>query len=356
MADEPLARALTEALQDVHARQRNVGLAAAVSRNGERLFSDHLGFADLERRVPVTARTRFAVASVTKAFTGAALVKLAERGRIELDAPIQRYVPGFPAKTGGTITPRLLAAHLAGVRHYRDGERTPEFLATHFDDIRDALRLFRDDPPLSAPGSRYSYSSYGYNLLAAAIQAAAGRPFPQYVREAILEPLGLADTQFDDARRPALDRARGYSYYDLATSAERERPILVPEWDYSYNMGGGNMSSTPEDLVRFGQAFVRPGFFSREALALFYTPQRTPVAESPWSFGWFVTTEAEDGGGATRRLHITGAFPGVQAALYVYPDRQVVVAITANTWGVGSRSGEMVSELPRRLAALCCGQ
>ena len=117
MAAEPLARALTAALQDVHARQRNVGLAAAVSRDGKLLYSGRLGFADLERRVPVTPGTRFAIASVTKAFTGAALVTLAEQGRIDLDAPIQRYVPAYPQKRW-LVTARALAGHMGGVRHY----------------------------------------------------------------------------------------------------------------------------------------------------------------------------------------------------------------------------------------------
>ena len=110
--------ALRNAIADIQRRQRNIGLSVLVMLGGETVVAENLGFADLEHRVPVTSETRFGVASITKAFTGLALLKVHEAGRIDLDAPIQRYVPAFPVKPGGAITPRLLAAHLAGIRHW----------------------------------------------------------------------------------------------------------------------------------------------------------------------------------------------------------------------------------------------
>jgi CubicO group peptidase (beta-lactamase class C family) len=183
---------MRRALLATHERQKNVGLGAAVLLGGTFVLSEGLGHADLEHRVPVTRDTRFGVASVTKAFTGAALLALHERGRLDLDAPIQRYVPAFPAKPGGAITPRLLAGHRAGLRHWRDDERTPALYARHFDDVADVLALFRDDSLVAAPGARYSYSSPGYNLLAAAVQAAAGERFQDYVARPVIAPLGCA--------------------------------------------------------------------------------------------------------------------------------------------------------------------
>ena len=138
---------------------------------GETVLAENLGYADLEHRVPVTNETRFGVASITKAFTGLSLLKLREAGRIDLDAPIQRYVPAFPVKPGGVITPRLLAAHLAGIRHWGQ-ERNAALYARHFDDVNDVLALFKDDTLVAPPGTKASYSSYGYNLIAAAIQSA----------------------------------------------------------------------------------------------------------------------------------------------------------------------------------------
>ena len=119
-------------------------------------------------------------------------------------------------------------------------------------------------------------------------------------------------------------------------------------WDYSFNMGGGNMLSTAEDLVRFGNAFVEPGVFDDAMLERVYQPADS-AGESVWSYGWFVTTD--DAG--RRRIHINGANPGVQAELRVYPDDDLVVAVVANSWGHGARSAEMVHT--GRFAALCLG-
>jgi len=152
-----------------------VGQQTVIVRDGRLVVEDVRGKADMEDGAPVTPETRFFVASVTKAFTGVALLRRAETGRIDLDAPIQRYVPEFPAPPGPSITPRLLAAHLAGIRHYRPGEQDWSLLGRHYDDVKDALELFEDDSLVSEPGTEFRYSSYGYDLLAAAMQAAAGR-------------------------------------------------------------------------------------------------------------------------------------------------------------------------------------
>ncbi|MBX2992678.1 MAG: beta-lactamase family protein, partial [Bacteroidetes bacterium] len=335
------------ALKEVHEKQRNVGLSAAVLLGGTLVFSEGLGYADLERKIPVSTTTRFPVASVTKAFTGAALVKLYETEKIDLDAPIQRYVPAFPKKHAREITPRLLAGHLAGIRSYVGGERDSSFFARHYTDVVDALGLFENDTLLFAPGSKYSYTSYGYNLLAAAIQSVSGRSYREYVEETILRPLRLNQTEFENVRQVIPERTENYSFYHYFSYKESPDVMKVPRLDYSYNMGGGNIITTAEDLVRFGQAIVRPGFFTRESLDLFYARIRHGDVESPWSFGWFV---ADDSG--ERRIHITGAFAGTQAALWVYPESDLVIAVISNTWGINSRSNEMVIDLPKRIASI----
>ena len=343
---------MRRALRSTHDRQKNVGLGAAVLLGGTFVLSEGLGHADLEHRVPVTRATRFGIASVTKAFTGAAVLKLHEAGRLDLDAPIQRYVPAFPAKPGGAITPRLLAAHRAGLRHWHDDERTPALYATHFNDVVDILALFRNDSLVAPPGTRYSYSSPGYNLLAAAAQSAAGKRFEDYVAGAVIEPLGLRSTGFDDVRRVNASRARRYAYYDPHTFAEdTTRVFRVPDWDYSHNTGGGNMYSTAEDLARFGRALARPGLLSRASLELLHARPAGGAAGPAMNYGWFV----RPAGAGPRRIHITGSNPGLQAAVHVYPDHDLAVVVLSNTHGVGARSGEMVAELPERLAALCMG-
>ncbi|MDQ3672830.1 MAG: beta-lactamase family protein, partial [Gemmatimonadota bacterium] len=230
------APALRAALEDIHRRQRNIGLSALVVHRGTSVASVSLGHADLEHRALVGPATRFGVASITKAFTGLALLKLRETGRIDLDSPIQRYVPAFPVKPGGVITPRLLASHLAGIRHWSE-ERTPALYAQHFDNVNDILPLFKDDTLIARPGTAANYSSYGYNLIGAAIQSASGIKYEDYVRREIIDKLGMKDTGFDDVRRVLPRRAKRYSYFHPWTfEVDSNAVYRVPDWDYSHNM------------------------------------------------------------------------------------------------------------------------
>jgi len=318
---------------------------------GETVVAENLGYADLEHRVPVTNETRFGVASITKAFTGLSLLKLHEAGRIDLDAPIQRYVPAFPVKPGGAITPRLLAWHLAGIRHWGP-ERNASLYARHFDDVNDVITLFKDDTLIAPPGTKASYSSYGYNLIGAAIQSASGGKYQDYVNREIISRLGLKNTGFDDVRRVLPNRARRYSYFDPWTFAVDSNAVYrVPDWDYSHNIAGGNMYSTAADLARLGRAIEQPGLLTKESLDLLYRRPSVGGVQASMSFGFFPT----DSTAPHRLLSIGGSNAGLQSGLSVYPNDDLVIVVLANTWGIGSNSGEMTGVFPARLAAICMG-
>ncbi len=342
--------AFLDAVRAVHDEQRNVAFQAAVALDGQIVISAAEGFADLEHGVAATPGTRFGIASITKAFTGVALAMLVSEGAVDLDTPVQRYVPEYPSQPAGVITPRHLATHTAGIPHPRGAERVGGLYDRHFDDPIAAIEVYRDVELAFAPGTRYVYSSSHYNLLAAIIQRATGVRFQDYVASRILAPLGLERTLFDDVRWVIPDRARRYSFYHPVTFEEADEVYRVPgSWDFSFNMGGGNMLSTAEDLVRFGSALARPGLLSAEGLRLLRETQGPAGGESPWSLGWFV---GEDPGGG-RRIRMTGANPGLQAGLVVYPEHELAVAVLSNTWGIGSRSAEMVNV--SRFAAACMG-
>lgn len=345
---------LSAAMRAVHEKQRNVGLQAAIHLDGRLVFSNSMGMADRDREIPVTRTTRFPVASITKAFTGVAALQAAASGRLNLDAPIQTYVPEFPVKPQLTITPRRLAAHRAGLRHW--GPERDGLYSRHFGRLVDILPLFKDDPLLADAGAEYQYSSYGYNLLGLAVERAAGVDFTHYVWRNILRPVRLTSTRFDDARRPVPAMTKLYSAYDFTTMTAEGYPeiasgsplIVVPRRDYSHNMAGGNMSSTAEDLVRFGAALVRPGLLPQREHDLLFVRPEFAGEPSAMSFGFFAPELGKE-----RRISITGANPGTQAGLMVYPERGLAVSVLSNSWGFGSRSGEMVSDLPKRLADLC---
>lgn len=318
----------------VHEKQHNVGLAAAVVLDGRLVYDEALGFADLEQEAPATTETLFGAASVTKAVTAVAVLQLWSAGRLDLDAPVQRYVPSFPERPEGTITPRLLATHRSGLPH--PSERTPELFATHYATATEALEVFEDAALVSEPGAKRVYSSSNYNLLAAIVESVTGESFQDHIRQAVLDRLGMSATRFDDVLAVIPHRSARYTFYHPWTYEEGTELLRVPTWDYSFNLGGGGLLSTASDLARFGASLLEPGFLTSEALALFF------------SDAWFGRT-SESG---ERWLLVTGANPGVQASLAVYPERKAAAAVLSNTWGRGSRSGEMVS-LPALLVDAC---
>ena len=338
---------LVGAIRAVHEKQGNVGVQAAIRLDGRLVFSTALGLADRERDMPVTPATRFPLASLTKAYTGVATLKAVAAGKLDLDAPIQGYVPEFPVKAELTVTPRRLAAHRAGIHHW--GPEREALYGRHFTRLADIVALFKADPLLPDAGKAYQYSSYGYNLLALAVERATGVEFTRYVQREILKPLGLAKTHFDDARKPFPDTAALYSIYDLKTYDELPGPPRrVPDRDYSHNLAAGNMSSTAEDVTKFGSALLAPGLLPKAQYDMLFVQPAFGGEPSAMSFGFFAPKP-----GAERKLSISGANPGVQTGLAVYPQRGLAVAVLANTWGQDSRSGEMVVDLPRRLADLC---
>ena len=347
------ASAFRRIITEFQSRQQNVAIVVGVMRDGRIVFNEATGLADKEAGVPAVARMAFSIASVTKAFTGAALLTLVEAGAIDLDAEIQRYVPEFPRHPGGTpVTVRMLAAHLSGVRHW-GAERDDALYARHFDDVLDILPLFRDSAWVTGipPGTRYSYASYNYNAIAMAIQRASGTPYQQVLQARILTPLRLTSVQFDRPGLGGRDRPARYSWYDLKDFHELvDAPQRVPDWDYSHNMAGGGLTANTADLLAFARAFRQPGVLSAQSLALVWARPVIGGVESPMSYGWFTRSNPA-------RLNIGGSNAGVQAGLSVWKELDLAIAVLANSWGRGSRSGELMSDaadgLIGRLAAVC---
>jgi len=253
------------------------GLAIAVAVDGRVVFAEGFGYADLEQRVPAWPATKFRIGSISKPLTAVALMQLVEQRKIDLDAPVQKYVPSFPDK-GTMITPRLLAGHLAGIRHYKDDEF---LIAKHYDSIVEGLKIFQDDPLVAPPGTKYSYSTYGFNLLSAVIESASGEKFVDYMQRHVFDGLGLVHTTADENRRLVDERSR---FYARTTAGSLEN---APYVDNSYKWAGGGFLSTPEDLVRFGSALLRPGFLTANSLNLLFSSQKTSAGqETNYGIGW----------------------------------------------------------------------
>lgn len=293
------------------------GASVAVAVDGKVVWAEGFGQADVENHVAVTPAGKFRIASISKALTAAAVGKLVESGRLDLDAPVQRYVPSFPEKPQGTVTTRLLAGHLAGVRHYRGLEFQS---AVHYDDVVDALSIFEDDSLLTPPGEKYAYSTYGWNLISAVVQGASGEKFLHAMSDEVLEPLGLHETVAEWADSIIFGRVRQYR------RSSDGRLVNAPYVDNSNKWAGGGFLSTASDLVRYGSAYLSPGFLEPATVRMMWTSQRTTGGEETgYGIGWFVGDV--DG---RRQVWHTGGAVGGSTILLIWPEERVVVSILTN--------------------------
>lgn len=292
------------------------GAAVGIAHKGATVYAKGFGFGDVENRVPFTAQTVSRIGSISKTFTALAVMQLVEQEKIKLDDEVQVYVPGFPRKTG-PITVRDLLCHQGGVRHYRPGEMLS---AKRYASVEEALGVFKDDDLVAPPGTKYSYTTYGYTLLTRVVEAASGLSFIDYLQQHIIDPLELNSTFPDDPPRLIPNRARNYTRNG---NGELEN---APAVDQSNKWGGGGLLSTIEDLLRYAASYDDCRLLKAETMAAMFTPQSTSNGDSTeYGFGWRIGRD-----GARRRIEHTGGSVGATSVLSTYPDDATAIVVLVN--------------------------
>lgn len=293
------------------------GVAVTIALGQDVVWSVGLGFADTENSVVVVpGETLFRVGSTAKPMTATAIGLLYEQGKLDLDAPVQKYVRSFPAKEG-KITTRLLAGHLAGIRHYKGNEFYSD---THYPDVISGLSIFEDDPLLFKPGTKYSFSSYGYSLIAAVIEGASGTDFLTYMQQDVFDAIGMSNTLPDDVTKIIGNRS---AYYE----ARMFRIRKAPDVDNSYQWAGGGFLSTSEDMVKFGQAWLDASILQPETVELFWTSQKTAKGKDiEYGIGWRLSEDKTE----RRWVWHDGDSVGGTTWFGIQPESGFVIAIITN--------------------------
>ena len=315
--EDPRVAEAEKLIERLKEESESVGWTATVSVKGETVFSKGFGLGNYEQEVPVYPdKTKFRIGSISKALCGAALGILIEEGRIDLDAPVQQYAPYFPEKKY-TLTTRQVAGHIAGIRHYNHGEF---YSSKFYPTVNSGLDIFMNDTLLFEPGTAYSYSSYGFNLLSAAIEGASGQDFLSFMQERVFDPLEMTETRAEYMDSLILYRA---GYYSMAEG----KTINAPYVDNSYKWAGGGFISCSEDLVKFGNALLENKLFSSETLMALVTPQKlTDGSATEYGMGFFTGTDAF---GRFYFGHGGGSVGGCGNFL-VYPEEKIVIAVITN--------------------------
>ena len=325
-------------LSDLVHKKRVPGISITVLKEGKLVLQKGYGHADKERKIKVDpTKTIFRIASVSKNIAATALASMMEDGTIDIDTSFYEYVPYFPKKEWD-FTIRQLAGHTAGIRSYRG----IEYGLNKPYSIKESIAIFKDDDLIFEPGTDYLYNSYDWVMISLAMQEVSGIPFEEYVKEKVLNPIGMEHTFAPEclyeagAIKPENAQAiqknqliKSSSKKDLAIFYTKNRiggfREAIPVNNY-YKLAGGGYLSTSEDIAKFGQAYIEGKVLSEELRTLFLTTQTINATPTHYGLGWQVTVDKR---GRKYYGHV-GNGVGGYSNLFIYPEQQMVFAILIN--------------------------
>jgi len=300
-----------------------------VARDGDILFDKGYGSANLEWKIANDGDTKFRLGSVTKQFTGVAILLLQERGKVQLDAPIKTYLPDAPA-AWDKVTVRNLLTHSGGIPNFTSFDDYAK-LKTLEATTASLIARFRDKPLDFQPGEKYAYSNSGYILLTAIVEKASGQSYSAFLADNIFKPLGMADTGYDSHATIIPHRAAGYS-------PSAKGVVNTDYLDMSIPQGAGALYSTSHDLLKWQRGLFGGKLLKPDSLKAYLTPFKD-------SYALGVTVATVDG--STTVAH-GGGIEGFNTWLGYDPDRKLTVVVLANLNGdAPGRLGKAMLTLAR---------
>ena len=297
------------------------GCALAVIKDGEVIFKRGYGIANLDYDIPISSRTVFNIASVSKQFTAISVALLARQGKVSLDDDIRKYLPGMP-QYSAPVTIRQLIYHTSGIREY---SHLMQLSGTRFQDATadEIYRIITRQKELNfKPGDEYLYSNSGYFLLARIVQKVSGKSLRQFAEENIFKPQGMSSTRFhDDATEVIKNRATGYS--------SRSDGSFAVESTASESVGDGGLLTTIDDLILWDRVFYSNKLsLMREALT-----RGTLNNGEQIDYGFGLDIEAYRG---LNEFGHGGAFNGFNADMIRFPDQRLSIYCLCNLQNIES--------------------
>jgi D-alanyl-D-alanine carboxypeptidase len=291
-------------------------VSVAVIRAGrDTLVYRGYGLADVENDVPATPETVYRIGSVTKQFTAAAVLRLAEQNRLSLDDPILRHLPTLPAAWSG-IRIRHLLNHTAGIPNFQI-RWLHEGLSEEVLTPDSVIGLVRNEPLDFAPGTQWSYSNVGYTVLGMLLEKLSGEPYAYYLQSALLRPLGLASTRYCDLTSLIKHRAEGYELRDTSVVNAAHTSMTVP-------FAAGGLCSTVGDMAAWNHALVTGRVVSAASWARMTTPE--PAARAI-GYGYGLGIGSLDG---RRIIRHSGGIQGFRSENVYLPDDSLSVTVLTN--------------------------
>lgn len=314
------------------------GAAVLVAQDGQVLFETGFGYADIENNVQVSSETKFRIGSISKQFTAAAILKLAEQGKLKLSDPLIKYIPDFPK--GKEVTIRHLLTHTSGIHSYTGDPRFMERVTKPIapKDLIDEIKKYDYD---FEPGTNWAYNNSGYFILGYIVEQVSGMPFGNYLKKTFFNPLGMKNTGVYVNGKKYKNEARGYSF-------ENDSVALALDWDMSWAGGAGNLYSTVGDLYRWNEAIFNGKVLKPETLEEAHTAAKLDDGRLPsalgtagYGYGWAI--------GEFRGVHEishSGGLHGFITNLSRLPEENLTVVVLTNCLpGIDKNPTEYTYEL-----------
>jgi D-alanyl-D-alanine carboxypeptidase len=314
------------------------GATVIVTRDGKTVFRKAYGMADLGAQLSLNAGMALRLGSITKQFTAAAILMLAEQAKLALCDDFRKYLPDFPDK-GATITIEHLLTHSSGIPSYTDD---PGYMAAMEQDMTvvQMIARFKDAPLAFAPGERFEYNNSGYFLLGVIIEKISGKRYADFLAQTIFEPLGMKHTAYEGAERNKVVQALGYRCMDGQFSLDLPLSMSQP-------YAAGSLVSTVDDLARWDAAITAGRLLKPASWQRAFTPYRLNDGTSTgYGYGW----EMGELNGSTVLAH-DGGINGFATYAMRLPDEKLYVAVLSN-----SESGLVEPDvLARQVATIAIG-
>ncbi len=279
------------------------------------LWSKGFGYSDLENNIPASPQTSFILASVMKSMTALAVVKLAHDGTIDLNNEIQEYVIRYPKKKW-PITIKQVLGHLAGIgcKEFQWEKSTDKITY----DTKQVIDIFKDCDLLFEPGTKWEYSSWGYDLLGLLIEEVSGETFEKYMKDNIWKPLNMNNTCLDN-NSLIPNRARGYDVVD--SEIKNSDYVNNSLW---FAAGGGR--STVIDMINFAKGLDQGKILTKDMQQIMYESMTTRDGSmTSYGMGWSLNNQS-----GFQEVVGMGGQPGTSTMLLRVPNENFAVAIACN--------------------------
>jgi CubicO group peptidase (beta-lactamase class C family) len=320
LATSPVTDTLAASIDQYMQTQSVWSGTILVVQKGHVIISKGYGLADRENDVPNDAHTKFAIGSMTKAFTAMAIMMLQERGQLNVQDSICKYLSDCP-NAWKPITLHQLLTHTSGIQNYTDSNLQILTSVTTCQEftLEQALAILKLLPQDFPPGTKYSYSNSGYYLLGAVIEKVSGEAYDTFIQNNILLPLGMFETGYDRFNPIVKKRASGYSI------DQNFNIINTPSMDVSQRYAAGGLYSTVGDLYKWDQALYTDQLVSKETLATIFTPMVPIPAGGSYGYGWIISQYA-----GHRLIWHGGKLSGFVSQITRFPDDQITIILLSN--------------------------